>query len=252
MLPCHRETSMIGFQLIPARGRKLVNIDSFIVHYPRKGTETREPSAGTYGSLRFQLIPARGRKLNVALVLCHFVDISTYPRKGTETRHPHAAGCTIDGFQLIPARGRKHRGGQERALTILFQLIPARERKHKEDDSGFYFAELFQLIPARGRKRRRCYNRRVIFRISTYPRKGTKTVHTTTSARVVRISTYPRKGTETSLHSLLMMVRNFNLSPQKPSQALRASSPEGSAFPAATYLVLSSPFRGSWHGVSRD
>ena len=40
--------------------------------------------------------------------------------------------------------------------------------------------------------------------------------------------------------------------PRKPSQALRASSPEGRAFVAATYLVLSSPFRGSWHGVSRD
>ena len=135
--------------------------------------------------------------------------------------------------------------------ALLFQLIPARGRK---PESPRYLSgnNLFQLIPARGRKRRRCYNRRVIFRISTYPRKGTKTVHTTTSARVVRISTYPRKGTETSLHSLLMMVRNFNLSPQKPSQALRASSPEGSAFPAATYLVLSSPFRGSWHGVSRD
>ena len=143
MLPCHRETSMIGFQLIPARGRKLVNIDSFIVHYPRKGTETREPSAGTYGSLRFQLIPARGRKLNVALVLCHFVDISTYPRKGTETRHPHAAGCTIDGFQLIPARGRKLEYARVKNNLLVFQLIPvktlsgaARRLSRRESFSG--------------------------------------------------------------------------------------------------------------------
>ena len=114
----------------------------------------------------------------------------------------------VHAFQLIPVRGRKHRGGQERALTILFQLIPARGRKHKEDDSGFYFAELFQLIPARGRK--------------------------------------PNTNTSLHFHDIISTY------PRKPSQALRAGSPEGRAFPAATYLVLSSPFRGSWHGVSRD
>jgi hypothetical protein len=70
---------------------------------------------------------------------------------------------------------------------------------------------------------------------------------------VLLISTYPRKGTETGRDANRpQAVRGFQLIPAKPSQALRASSPEGRAFVAATYLVLSSPFRGSWHGVSRD
>ena len=89
----------------------------------------------------------------------------------------------------------------------------------------------FQLIPARGRK----------------PKLRLRL------ARDLFISTYPRKGTETQSDSAKQTgTCYFNLSPQKPSQALRASSPEGRAFVAATYLVLSSPFRGSWHGVGRD
>ena len=156
----------------------------------------------------FQLIPARGRKRDADRIVDDRFDISTYPRKGTETSMLVLIITVVHAFQLIPVRGRKHRGGQERALTILFQLIPARGRKHKEDDSGFYFAELFQLIPARGRKLMRDHAEK--------------------------------------------LMAEFQLIPAKPSQALRASSPEGRAFPAATYLVLSSPFRGSWHGVSRD
>ena len=111
--------------------------------------------------------------------------------------------------------------------------------------------------------------------ISTYPRKGTETMEYGPCPARSSISTYPRKGTETrepsagtygSLRFQLIPARGrklfslcaetlffgFQLIPAKPSQALRASSPEGRAFPAATYLVLSSPFRGSWHGVSRD
>ena len=57
---------------------------SSISTYPRKGTETREPSAGTYGSLRFQLIPARGRKHEVCCSIYFICMISTYPRKGAK------------------------------------------------------------------------------------------------------------------------------------------------------------------------
>ena len=67
------------------------------------------------------------------------------------------------------------------------------------------------------------------------------------------ISIYPRKGTETkNAVSASSDAIHFNLSPQKPSQALRASSPEGRAFAAAVYPDVKLPLRGSWHGVSRD
>ena len=115
--------------------------------------------------------------------------------------------------------------------ALLFQLIPARGRKRTQGSIQESTRE-FQLIPARGRKRLEV----PLILIG-----------------VLVISTYPRKGTETQSDSAEQTgTCYFNLSPQKPSQALRASSPEGRAFVAATYLVLSSPFRGSWHGVSRD
>ena len=154
MLPCHRETSMIGFQLIPARGRKLISRWRYhrcivISTYPRKGTET----------------------INICFD-AHIPCISTYPRKGTETYSPlrKSPWCA---FQLIPARGRKPSSfAGEEIDAFLFQLIPARGRKHKEDDSGFYFAELFQLIPARGRKPNQIVLSRQALAISTYPRKN--------------------------------------------------------------------------------
>ena len=57
-----------GFQLIPARGRKLFN------RY--RNFEL---------VLIFQLIPARGQKLAIDCLIINTDDISTYPRKGTET-----------------------------------------------------------------------------------------------------------------------------------------------------------------------
>ena len=56
------------FQLIPARGRKLVDgdageVDAVISTYPRKGTETDLFMVNPIGFI-FQLIPARGRKPN--------------------------------------------------------------------------------------------------------------------------------------------------------------------------------------------
>ena len=111
--------------------------------------------------------------------------------------------------------------------------------------------------------------------ISTYPRKGTETFAISRTPATTRFQLIPARGRklESSHESIRMdkfqlipargrkpntkdhilkIIVAFQLIPAKPSQALRASSPEGRAFPAATYLVLSSPFRGSWHGVSRD
>ena len=76
------------FQLIPARGRKLVRCNfsvrlAVISTYPRKGTETPGYAAiSTRPS--FQLIPARGRKPIQSCKLSCFPDISTYPRKGAK------------------------------------------------------------------------------------------------------------------------------------------------------------------------
>ena len=68
-----------------------------------------------------------------------------------------------------------------------------------------------------------------------------------------RFQLIPARGRKLQVHAPISNVYCISTYPRKkPSQALRASSPEGRAFVAATYLVLSSPFRGSWHGVSRD
>ena len=133
---------------------------------------------------------------------------------------------------------------------------------------------IFQLIPARGRKRASITTIRILNQISTYPRKGTETVYheewkqryyyfnlspqgdgnvnTLMSVLLFGISTYPRKGTETQSHLLHYRSQEyFNLSPQTLSGAARQLSRRES-FSSCRYPVLSSPFRGSWHGVSRD
>ena len=139
--------------------------------YPRKGTETGRVLHRIH-STGFQLIPARGRKLysfsfftciiyfnsspqgdgNAAdFLLKPNIIISTYPRKGTETvtvvvflRHifdfnlsPQGDGNSILStvvspihiFQLIPARGRKRLMLASIVRSITFQLIPARGQK---------------------------------------------------------------------------------------------------------------------------
>ena len=137
--------------------------------------------------------------------------------------------------------------------ALLFQLIPARGRKPKSPVRSCEDVE-FQLISARGRKHEPSCMGKHHNSISTYPRKGTETrCSRSVGCHPYNFNLSPQgdgnssTGTGISNWSLY-----FNLSPQKPSQALRASSPEGRAFVAATYLVLSSPFRGSSHGVSRD
>ena len=146
------------FQLIPARGRKhlacIIVVDTHEFQLiPARGRK-RFFCIPSSAVLLFQLIPARGRKpIQAGEDFTPIRDFNLSPQGDENAIFQMCLLQSFIIFQLIPVRGRKHRGGQERALTILFQLIPARERKHKEDDSGFYFAELFQLIPARGRKR---------------------------------------------------------------------------------------------------
>ena len=169
-----------GFQLIPARGRKPINEPVFasqavISTYPRKGTETSAISLDG-----------------------EWMPISTYPRKGTETCYGHCTRNRVRRFQLIPARGRKLNGDNLRRNLTKFQLIPARGRKHKEDDSGFYFAELFQLIPARGRKHHWIskFSNMVAAYFNLSPQGDGNFIQSDLD-RTIYISTYPRKGTET-------------------------------------------------------
>ena len=134
-------------------------------------------------------------------------------------------------FQLIPARGRKHIAFFETVDSAQqFQLIPARGRK-PFPTAAVFSCPSFQLIPARGRK---------------HPQLPIPTTE------MFRFQLIPARGRKLFSLCAETLFFGFQLIPAKPSQALRASSPEGRAFPAATYLVLSSPFRGSWHGVSRD
>ena len=136
-------------------------------------------------------------------------------------------------------------------------------------------ALLFQLIPARGRKPDNFCIVADCTQISTYPRKGTETKaaeelppaacdfnlspqgdgnyrHCRLLLNFLLFQLIPARGRKQNRWNQYIRAKYISTYPRKPSQALRASSPEGRAFPAATYLVLSSPFRGSWHGVSRD
>ena len=210
------------FQLIPARGRKLVR-NLLIVKL-----------------LKFQLIPARGRKLSMSERSTNLALFQLIPARGR--KHDVFRDINLlHGFQLIPARGRKHSDEGFLDPVNVFQLIPARGRKHCDDgcdllnsDISTYprknplrrcapalpKGELLQLpftpmlsspfggagtalavtervLPARGRKRfiARCHLDDSI--ISTYPRKGTETSTMSFFKISSDISTYPRKGAKT-------------------------------------------------------
>ena len=156
-------------------------------------------------------------------------------------------------FQLIPARGRKHIAFFETVDSAQqFQLIPARGRK-PFPTAAVFSCPSFQLIPARGRKPSTFASMLIFHAFQLIPARGRKhpqlPIPTT---EMFRFQLIPARGRKLFSLCAETLFFGFQLIPAKPSQALRASSPEGRAFPAATYLVLSSPFRGSWHGVSRD
>ena len=178
----------------------------------------------------FQLIPVRGRKqVDILIILHSRIDFNLSPQ-GDGNRIDWMRCLLLLTFQLIPARGRKHIAFFETVDSAQqFQLIPARGRK-PFPTAAVFSCPSFQLIPARGRKPSTFASMLIFHAFQLIPARGRK------------------------LFSLCAetLFFGFQLIPAKPSQALRASSPEGRAFPAATYLVLSSPFRGSWHGVSRD
>ena len=78
----------------------------------------------------------------------------------------------------------------------------------------------------------------------TILRKGTETVPDTSPCRGCHIAIYPRKGTETEPLMWSSVNPALQFIPAKPSQALRASSPEGRAFPAAVYPDVKLPLSG--------
>ena len=77
------------------------------------------------------------------------------------------------------------------------QHIPARGRKHMLPECIERYI-LKQHIPARGRKPEGNVVREIVFRETTYPRKGTETCNPWYSYNHKPETTYPRKGTETS------------------------------------------------------
>ena len=117
------------------------------------------------------------------------------------------------------------------------------------------FAIGLQFIPARGRKLNTPWNSFRLPCIAIYPRKGTKTAAWLLSISSSALQFIPARGRKhTSLNhtkplvdcnlspqgdenppnlSRLIIFRSIAIYPPKPSQALRASSPEGRAFPAA-------------------
>ena len=155
-------------------------------------------------------------------------------------------------FQLIPARGRKLIQIMTSAKTFHISTYPRKGTETVATFSGELHVDAFQLIPARGRKPR--YNKVLLKTLlfQLIPVRGRKRGDLHCACTGLDFNLSPQGDGNLGNCPNRAVWATFQLIPAKPSQALRASSPEGRAFPAATYLVLSSPFRGSWHGVSRD
>ena len=144
----------------------------------------------------------------------------------------------------IPVRGRKpvvaHREA-ERLCTI-----PVRGRKQgRETWSG----RTEHTIPVRGRKQER--NLPQAMPLCTIPVRGRKL-----NRRALVYSGrqyHPRKGAKTAQIVFLLRVDlHCNFSPQNPLRRCAPAPSKGGSFCSCRYPVLSSPFWGSWHGVSRD
>ena len=106
----------------------LTAYSSFISTYPRKGTETF-PCAFDIRLHRFQLIPARGRKPVQVVSGVAMATISTYPRKGTETQSFMLMVSPATHFNLSPQGDGNASQRRSVGTNRLFQLIPARGRK---------------------------------------------------------------------------------------------------------------------------
>ena len=137
--------------------------------------------------------------------------------------------------------------------ALLFQLIPARGRKHGTLLRLAQTQHNFNLSPqGDGNIRSYRYPQQRCLDFNLSPQGDGNPLIRGMTLISSPFQLIPARGRKLFSLCAETLFFGFQLIPAKPSQALRASSPEGRAFPAATYLVLSSPFRGSWHGVSRD
>ena len=207
-----------------------VATDVPISTYPRKGTETLSRHCIYTKDFNISTYPRKGTETRKSTILIREQLISTYPRKGTETPSSEAWMHNFCKFQLIPARGRK-------LLSALMIILLGLHFNLSPQGDGNELTAIPVLLTS--------YN----FNLSP---QGDGNVNTLMSVLLFGISTYPRKGTETQSHLLHYRSQEyFNLSPQTLSGAARQLSRRES-FSSCRYPVLSSPFRGSWHGVSRD
>ena len=122
--------------------------------------------------------------------------------------------------------------------AFLVSTIPVRGRK---PELCFVIGQGSGTIPVRGRKQ--IHNALVCDIVRTIPVRGRKRIAEITID--IANQYHPRKGTETSLPCHQSLCTRFQLLPAKPSQALRASSPERGSFCSCRYPVLSSPFGGA-------
>ncbi len=190
-----------AFQLIPARGRKLMRLRNCRRHT----TNFNLSPQGDGNSLRnrederavlFQFIPARGRKRLASIAVVDVRIISIYPRKGTETKNAVSASSDAIHFNLSSQGDGNHALMCLRSVYFYFNLSPQGDGNH-----GFVLLFCGGVV------------------ISTYPRKGTETVMDDFATGYLdfnlspqgdgngfgvdcdvvdrSISTYPRKGTET-------------------------------------------------------
>ena len=147
-------------------------------------------------------------------------------------------------MDTIPVRGRKRTNDFHQLMKV--GTIPVRGRKpvvaHRE-------AERLCTIPVRGRKQAR--NRPQAMPLCTIPVRGRKL-----NRRALVYSGrqyHPRKGAKTAQIVFLLRVDlHCNFSPQNPLRRCAPAPSKGGSFCSCRYPVLSSPFWGSWHGVSRD
>ena len=88
--------------------------------------------------------------------------------------------------------------------------------------------------------------------ITTYPRKGAETIQQNLLPVAIIIAIYPREGTET------VLLGNFDKSlavaiyPRKTLSGAARQLSRRESLVQGNGSCKSSPFRGSWHGVSRD
>ena len=166
--------------------------------YPRKGTETSWCPHQCSSHCRFQLIPARGRKLGAADLLPACIQFQLIPARGQKqslsNKHSNCHNFNLSPQNPLrrcaPALPKGELlqlpftpmlsspfGGAGTALAVPERVLPARGRKPRFSGTAAARNGHFNLSPQGDGNLRHFYQPPPSVPISTYPRKGTETIH---------------------------------------------------------------------------